>query len=69
MFKYLTVLLIIGQVCSNVDEDCIDESEISDDTYCLEIYDPVCGCNRETYPNDCYAEKAGIIEWTEGECE
>ena len=46
MFKYLTVLLIIGPVCLNVDEDCIDESEIFDDTYCLEIYDPFCGCNR-----------------------
>tara|TARA_B100002019_G_C21146436_1_gene535920 strand:- start:104 stop:313 length:210 start_codon:yes stop_codon:yes gene_type:complete len=69
MIKYLTVLLIIGSVCSNVDEDCIDESEISDDIYCLEIYDPVCGCNRETYSNDCYAEKEGVTEWTEGECE
>ena len=69
MIKYLTVLLIIGPICSNVDEDCIDESEISDDIYCLEIYDPVCGCNRETYSNDCYAEKEGITEWTEGECE
>ena len=55
MIKYLTVLLIIGPVCSNVDEDCIDESEISDDTYCLEMTDRVCGCNIETYSNDCYA--------------
>ena len=69
MIKYLTVLLIIGPVCSNVDEDCIDESEICDDTYCLEIYNPVCGCDRETYPNDCYTEKAGIIKRTEGDCE
>ena len=46
MFKYLTVLLIIGPVCLNVDEDCVDESEIFDDTYFLEIYDPFCGCNR-----------------------
>ena len=69
MIKYLTALLIIGSVCSNVEKDCMDESEVSDDRYCLEIYDPVCGCNRETYSNDCYAEKAGIIKWIEGECE
>ena len=68
MIKYLIVLLIIEPVCSNVYEDCIDESEISDDTYCMEIYDPFCGCNRENYSNDCYAEKAGITDWIEGEC-
>ena len=49
-------------------ENCIDESLISDDTICIEIYAPVCGCNDETYPNDCYAENTGVIEWTEGEC-
>ena len=69
MIKYLTVLLIIGPVCSNVYEDCIDESEISDDTYCLEIYDPVCGCNKETYSNERYAERVSITEWIEGDCE
>ena len=69
MIKYLTVLLIIGPVYSNVDEDCIDESEISNDTYCLEIYDLVCGCNRTTYSNDCYAEKVGVTGRTEGEFE
>ena len=68
MIKYLTALLIIGPVCSNVDEDCIDESEISYDTYCLEIYDPVCGCNNVTYSNDCYATANGISNWSEGEC-
>ena len=69
MIKYLIVLLIIGPICSNVDEDCINKSEISVDTYCLEIHDPVCGCNRATYSNVCYAEKAGVTEWTEDECE
>ena len=58
-----------ANVSKNVDEDCLDESQISGDTYCYEIYDPVCGCNRATYSNNCYAEKAGITEWTEGECE
>ena len=69
MIKYLTALLIIGPVCSNVDEDCIDELEISDDTYCLEIYDPVCGCNAVTYSNSGEAACNNIFEWTQGPCE
>jgi len=49
--------------------DCIDESNISDDYVCTENWSPVCGCDGITYSNDCYAENAGVTEWTEGECQ
>ena len=38
------------------------------DTLCIEIYEPVCGCNGITYNNECYAEKSGVSNWAEGEC-
>jgi hypothetical protein len=35
--------------------------------YCIEVYDPVCGCNAEAYPNSCYAAMAGMSVASFGE--
>ena len=49
--------------------DCIDKSKIGLEMACIEVYEPVCGCDGKTYPNDCYAQRAGIKHWEEGPCE
>tara|TARA_B100000575_G_scaffold254490_1_gene223709 strand:+ start:15492 stop:15683 length:192 start_codon:yes stop_codon:yes gene_type:complete len=58
--------------CSSEDEEllkCIDESIIEEMRSCIEIYQPVCGCNGITYPNSCYATALnGITFFSDGEC-
>jgi hypothetical protein len=42
---------------------CEDRGEI-----CPQIFKPVCGCDGETYPNDCLRRVAGVSLRSEGEC-
>ena len=47
---------------------CIDSSLIGNADECIEIYDPVCGCDGVTYDNYCVADSSGITSYVEGEC-
>ena len=47
---------------------CIDSNLIGNADECIEIYDPVCGCDGITYDNYCVADSLGIISYVAGEC-
>jgi len=63
----LVLFLSIGTSCNKEDEACIEN--IKEDCMCITIYQPVCGCNGNTYGNACVAECSGITEFTLGACE
>ncbi|MDG1337360.1 MAG: Kazal-type serine protease inhibitor family protein [Flavobacteriaceae bacterium] len=70
--KLITFLAIFIISCSSenkIEDSCIDESIIDEFSVCIEIYQPVCGCDGITYPNSCYAGNFnGVTSYINGTC-
>ena len=68
-FLFISILLF-AFACEKEKQntECIDPQQKKPDQACIEIYQPVCGCDQKTYSNSCYARINGLTKWTEGEC-
>ncbi len=61
-----------GQVCDLPAGTCsgadMQGSCIARPEFCIEIYAPVCGCDGQTYSNDCFRLMAAAQKSHDGEC-
>ena len=64
---FLLLLVMLG--CHEKDTDLQCNERPRDSSACYTNYDPVCGCNKKTYSNDCEARAYGITNFTMGACE
>lgn len=48
--------------------ECINPTWIDTLAPCIEIYNPVCGCDSVTYDNECFALAHGVTSWKKGKC-
>lgn len=58
-----------NEYCGKPEGQCDSEGRCQDrPEVCTQIFDPVCGCDGETYSNACEAAAAGVNVASQGEC-
>lgn len=66
VYLFAIVGLFLFASCEDADNLCLGEP--NQNIACLDIYEPVCGCDGITYGNECEATRAGVLSWKNRKC-
>lgn len=67
----LTIIMLIGLTINSCKKDVSCAKEIPKWYHLVDLstnYDPVCGCDGNTYQNSAHAECEGITDYKKGKC-
>ncbi|MBX7202277.1 MAG: T9SS type A sorting domain-containing protein [Bacteroidia bacterium] len=69
VFHLLFCFVFIEGKAQTSGSQCVDTLQVSKDPCHGTIYYPVCGCDGNTYRNECAARAEGVLQWNQGPCE
>ena len=67
---FLVLACSSGEGSDDTLNTCVDETLIDLELDCVQIFQPVCGCDGVTYSNSCEAFNwNGVLAYEEGPCD
>lgn len=70
LFAFLVFACSSGEGSDDTPNMCVDETLIDLELDCVQIFQPVCGCDGVTYSNSCEALNwNGVIAYEDGPCD
>lgn len=66
--KHYAILILLVSLSLSAYAQCKDTVNTQPGGFCPPDFNPVCGCDGNTYRNICFSNQAGVIQYVSGVC-